>query len=194
MKKAITFFSLLILSGTGVNAGSYYKDVKWIRSDCSGLIVDERERYLECEDKFALEECNNSTSIYTKDYPIEGAKMASARLKYLVKNDDLPGLCMDSKVQLWCYAGSCQLVPDSGDFGFYPGKVNRLKVGSKVWTWIGDHPDSIEHEMWKEAIDGVVVAGELVHWPYESLVTFSQKVFIPAGLKEKVYRRSLEKP
>ena len=175
-------------------AGYFNEDGDYITSDCTSLLFKEgREQYHECEDKFALEECTNSASISTKDYPIEGTKAAFANLKYLYKSD-MSDLCMKSKVRLWCYAGSCQLVADSGDYGFYPNKVNRLKVGNKVWTWVGDQPRSIGHEMWKETVDGVVVAGELVHWPYDSLVTFSQKIFVPAGLKEKVYRRSLEKP
>ena len=134
MKKAIAFFFLLALNGAEVNAYSYFKDGKLISSDCSEWMIDDRERYLECEGKFALEECNSVGSVYTKNYPIEGTKRAYARLKYLRQNDRIPDQCLDSKVRLWCYAGSCQLVADSGDYGFYPGKVNRLKVGSKVWT------------------------------------------------------------
>ena len=191
--KALLVF-LLLFASSGVNAAYFNEDGEFVTSDCHKFILDDKEQYEKCGDKFALEECNAASSVYTKDFPIEGTKAAYARLKYLRKSNGYPDSCMDSKVKLWCYAGSCQLVPDGGDYGFYPNKVNRLKVGIKVWTWIGDHPDSIGHEMWKQTVDGVVVAGELVHWPYDSLVTFSQKIFVPAGLKEKVYRRSLEKP
>ena len=96
---------LLLLASSGVNAGVYRnEDGELVSSDCFPLFLKHmRDEFYECEDKFALEECTNSISISTKDYPIEGTKAAFAKLKYLYKSDT-SDMCVDSNVRLWCYA------------------------------------------------------------------------------------------
>ena len=161
-------------------------------SNCKGW-PDNKAEYHKCEAIFAEKACSVPNQLISQHYPVKGKTLAFVKLRAIAKAGKWTK-CVDSRISLSCLGGSCKIVPSDGDYGFYPGRTNRVRIGAQVWSWAGDLPAWIGREMWPKVINGTVVAGELVHWPYDEVVPFNQKLSIPSGLKDRVYRKSLENP
>ena len=134
--------------------------------------------------------CGDWAEIYTKEYPVSGTVEANTEL-----GSYSPDGCESSRLYLECESGSCFVNFYSRPHGFFPGQLNKASIDGKVWSWRGDFPArAVGHEMWKAIKDKSIVGLEFVLWPYKNVRTFKYSVSIPAGLKNKVYQSSLQKP
>ena len=161
---------------------------------------------LECETAYSKKYCSISGMevdqklIATKDYPVDGLRLVRWRLNKLEKAGDNPSLtpnslkCKASEVTIGCTSGSCWVYPSGGEYGYYPNKRNSVLIDGKKFSWVGEPPEYIQHEMWNKLKDGSVFAYQLVYWPYEAMETGTEVLAVPKGLKEKLYRMSLVKP
>lgn len=123
---------------------------------------------------------------FIKDYPVSGKRSVIVFLK-------TRDTCGESQLRLFCLGGACQAFPSSGDYGYHPTGLNKVAINKKRWSWRGEHPDWIGHEMWKAVKDGAKFSYELSHW-VDSYPSGSEKVYIPSDLKNKIYKMSLGKP
>ena len=162
---------------------------------CSSLFPSQAAQ---CVTSISTRQCSTIQAQYirTKDYPVDGERRVSQWLRYL-----RPGLlspdrlyCEESNLVIGCRAGRCYGSPSSGEYGFYPGKWNTISIDGRKWGFEGGLSRQQQLEIWKAIKDGSSFAYQLVHWPYESLVTGSETLSLPKGLKDKIYRMSLEKP
>ena len=138
----------------------------------------------------------NTYFIETKNYPVDGEKRVLQWLRHLDPGNSYPKkmYCEKSKLVIGCRGGRCWGVPSSGEYGFYPGKWNTISIDGRKWGFEGNLSRQQELEIWNAIKDGSRFAYQLVHWPYDSSVTGSQTLSLPKGLKDKLYRMSLEKP
>jgi hypothetical protein len=102
--------------------------------------------------------------------------------------------CERSNLVLGCRAGRCWGASSLGEYGFFPGKWNTISIDGRKWGFEGGLSRQQQLEVWKAIKDGSRFAYQLVHWPYDELVTGSETLSLPKGLKDKLYRMSLEKP
>ena len=198
MKKLLLVASLL--APISVAAATEYDDPKYQNSsDCRYYLQFDPE-ITKCNDHLEAKKCNSFSpfSIKTKDYPVEGKRSAFIWLRHLSPQPrDLNRLiCTQSRLMVGCKGGSCYAVPWSGGYGFFPGKANVISLNGTKWSFTNDLSRQQEYSLWQSLVSGKTnrFAYQLVHWPYENQVTGSQTVFVPAGLKEKLYRMSLIKP
>ena len=169
----------------------------------SGYGVDVVEA-TKCTEYVEAKKCKNfgmrSNELTIKDYPVDRYRMVSIWLKHLNKRRSRTDTriqtqyCDDTELVIGCTAGSCWAYASPGEHGFYPGEQNLVSIDGARFSWIGDPPNHIRHQMWKQIKDGSRFAYELVHWPYKSRVTGVQTISLPKGLKDKIYRLSLIKP
>ena len=174
--------------------------------DFAGLGVDEGwkcssrfpSQAAQCVTSVSTRKCSQIQTQYirTKDYPVDGERRVSQWLRYLRPGLSSPDrlYCEESNLVIGCRAGRCYGSPSSGEYGFYPGKWNTISIDGRKWGFEGGPSRQQELEIWKAIKDGSRFAYQLVHWPYESLVTGSETLSLPKGLKDKIYRMSLEKP
>jgi hypothetical protein len=95
-----------------------------------------------------------------------------------------------------CKGGSCWVATASGKYGFFPGKRNLISLNGEKWSFTNELSRQQEFSLWQSLVSGKPnrFAYQVVLWPYENQVTGSQTVFVPVGLKEKLYQMSLAKP
>ena len=153
----------------------------------------------ECSNHIRKRLCStiNPTLLRVKSYPVDGEKRVLQWLRHLdpgsLNPDEL--FCEESNLVIGCRAGRCWGSPSSGEYGFYPGKWSTISIDGRRWSFGSDGPTrQQELEIWKSIKDGSRFAYHLIHWPYENQVTGLETISLPKGLKDKIYRMSLEKP
>lgn len=159
-------------------------------SECALRFSDQiREQ---CKEILATRTCKSldKQDLSIKNYPIDEERRVTTWLNRLFDNQ----YCFPTKLLIGCRAGRCWGVSSSGEYGFYPGKINVISIDGRKWSFIDYLSRQQELEIWQSIKDGSRYAYQLVHWPYESQVTGSQILSVPKGLKDKVYRMSLVKP
>ena len=100
--------------------------------------------------------------------------------------------CTRSQLNLFCMKGFCIVSMRSGDYGYHPGERSTVLIDGQRFTWIGDMPDAIGHQMWKALRDGSVVKSALSLWPSE-YTNHKDVVQGVQELKNRTYKLSLGK-
>ena len=139
------------------------------------------------KDPLLQTECTyRDSDFFTKDYPVSRTRSVIVALRGKIS-------CETTMAYLFCIAGSCQVYPSGGKYGFAPGERSKASIDGRYWSWVGDFPAGIGYQMWKSVKDGSRFAYELSHWvnDYRTGVNI---IFIPRGLKDRVYKMSLFKP
>lgn len=154
-----------------------------------------------CREAFEIRACMDLESITSApfrfmktEYPVENT-VSILVTPNIIKKDGLGNwVCRQASIaRLWCNAGSCQVFPSGGEYGFAPGELSRASIDGRKWSWTGDHPDWIGYQMWKALKNGSRFAYQLSWWVDDYAVGVETLV-IPPGLKEATYRASLKKP
>lgn len=174
-----------------------YTDPKYGVKETYDCATNRHSRTLEkwdsetCRRQISVKECNSirEQNLNIKDYPVDGERRVSQWLRYLEGS-----YCERSNLIIGCRSGSCYGAPWSGEYGFYPGKWNVISIDGRKWNFRDGLTRQQQIEIWSAIKDGSRFAYQLIHFPYESQVTGSQTISLPAGLKDKIYRMSLIKP
>lgn len=164
-----------LVAGERINIGNNWNDP---RSPIRQSILKNPLLQADCKYK--------DTDFGVSDYPVSRKRSVIVALR----DKDTCGPIL---AYLFCIAGSCQVYPSGGKYGFAPGEKNMVSINSRTWSWIGDFPSGIGFQMWKSIKNGSRFAYELRHW-VNDYPTGTNYVFIPNGLKDKIYKMSLFKP
>ena len=198
MRKLLLVAALLV--PTSVAAATEYDDPKYQNSsDCRYYLQFDPE-ITKCINHIETKKCNTLRPflIKTKDYPVEGKRNACTWLQHLTPqiHDRNRLVCTRSKLMVGCKGGGCWVATASGEYGFFPGKRNLISLNGEKWSFTNDLSRQQEFSLWQSLVSGKPnrFAYQVVLWPYENQVTGSQTVFVPVGLKEKLYQMSLAKP
>ena len=124
--------------------------------------------------------------------PVSKTVVAYARTKKINNIIDDIATCEESSVLLLCESGDCGVVLPEGEYGYFPTMTNKASIDGRIWIWKGELPWWISKQMWSALKNRSQVSWELVHWPYDSLVTGSQETNGNTTAKNLVYSESVK--
>jgi len=93
-------------------------------------------------------------------------------------------------LNLFCMKGFSIVSMRSGDYDYHPGERSTVLIDGQRFTWIGDMPDAIGHQIWKALRDGSVVKSALSLWPSD-YTNHKDVVQGVQELKNRTYKLSL---
>ena len=73
--------------------------------------------------------------------------------------------CDASQVKIFCLGGDCQVIMNSGSYGYHPGNESVVIIDGRRFSWVGDMPSGIGRQMYRSLKEGSVVKSSIARWP-----------------------------